>query len=74
MNIIDIELESWSTFVLMFNWIAVVITLILLWRISFLMKKCLNYANQKSVTVDEVIMKRLKRIKRSIYPMKLSSR
>lgn len=54
MNIIDIELENWSIFVLKFNWIAVVITLILLWGISFLMKKCLSYANQKSVTVDEV--------------------
>lgn len=54
MNIIDIKLENWSIFVLKVNWIAVVITLILLWGISFLMKKCLNYANQKSVTVDEV--------------------
>lgn len=54
MNIIDIELESWNIFVLKFNWIAVVVALILLWGISFLMKKCLNYANQKSVTVDEV--------------------
>ena len=54
MNIIDIELEGWNIFVLKFNWIAVVITLILLWGISFLMKKCLNYVNQKSVTVDEV--------------------
>lgn len=54
MNIIDIELEGWNIFVLKFNWIAVVITLILLWGISFLMKKCLNCVNQKSVTVDEV--------------------
>ena len=54
MNIIDIELESWSIFVLKFNWIAVVITLILLWGISFLLKKCMSYVNQKSVTVDEV--------------------
>lgn len=54
MNIIDIELENWSIFVLKFNWIAVVITLILICGISFLIKRCLNYANQKSVTVDEV--------------------
>ena len=54
MNIIDIELEGWSIFVLKVNWIAVVIILILFLGISFLMKKCLNYANQKSVTVDEV--------------------
>lgn len=54
MNIIDIALEGWSIFVLKFNWIAVVIILILLWGIAFLMKKCLNYVNQKSITVDEV--------------------
>lgn len=54
MNIIDIELENWNIFILKFNWIAVVITLILLWGISFLMKKCLNYVNKRSVMVDEV--------------------
>lgn len=54
MDIIDIELEGWGIFVLKFNWIAVVIALILFLGISFLMNKCLNYVNQKSVTVDEV--------------------
>ena len=54
MNIIDIELEDWSIFVLKFNWMAAVITLILVWGISFLVKKCFSYTNQKSVTVDEV--------------------
>lgn len=54
MNIIDIEIESWNTFIFKFNWIAVIITLIVLWGISFLLKKCINYVNKKSVTIDEV--------------------
>ena len=54
MNIIDIELESWSVFTLKLNWIAIVIILILLYVLSFLIKKCFNHINQKSVTVNEV--------------------
>lgn len=54
MNIIDIELDGWSTIVFKFNWLAVVITLVLVLGISFLMKQCFNYVNKKSVTIDEV--------------------
>lgn len=54
MNIIDIGLDGWSTIVFKFNWLAVVITLVLVLVISFLMKQCFNYVNKKSVTIDEV--------------------
>ena len=54
MNIIDIELDGWSTIVFKFNWLAVVFTLVLVLGISFLMKQCFNYVNKKSVTIDEV--------------------
>lgn len=54
MNIINIELENWSTLVLEFNWIAVIGLLILLWGVSCLIKKCTNFLNKKSITVDEV--------------------
>lgn len=54
MNIIDIELDGWSTIVFKFNWLAVVFTLVLVLGISFLMKKCFNYVSKKSVTIDEV--------------------
>lgn len=43
MNIIDIELDGWSTIVFKFNWLAVVFTLVLVLGISFLMKQCFNY-------------------------------
>lgn len=54
MDIIDLELDGWSTFVFRVNWLAVVITLVLIWGISFLMKQCLKYVNKKSLTIDEV--------------------
>ena len=54
MNIIDIELDGWSTIVFKFNWLAVVFTLVLVLGISFLMKQCFNYVSKKSVTIDEV--------------------
>jgi len=53
-NIIDIELDGWSTIVFKFNWLAVVFTLVLVLGISFLMKQCFNYVSKKSVTIDEV--------------------
>ena len=52
MNIIDIELDGWSTIVFKFNWLAVVFTLVLVLGISFLMKQCFNYVSKKSI--DEV--------------------
>ena len=54
MNIIDIELDGWSTIVFKFNWLAVVFTLVLVLGISFLMKQCFNSVSKKSVTIDEV--------------------
>ena len=54
MNIIDIELDGWSTIVFKFNWLAVVFTLVLVLGISFLMKHCFNYVSKKSVKIDEV--------------------
>lgn len=54
MNIINVELESWSVLVFKFNWIAVIVLLILLWGISLLIKQCLNFVNKKRITVDEV--------------------
>lgn len=54
MDIIDLELDGWGTFVFRVNWLAVVITLVLIWGISFLMKQCLKYVNKKSLTIDEV--------------------
>lgn len=54
MDIINVELESWSVLVFKFNWIAVIVLLILLWGISLLIKKCLNFVNKKRITVDEV--------------------
>lgn len=54
MNIIEVELENWSIFVLKINWVAFIITLILLWGISFLMNKCMKYVNKRSITVEEV--------------------
>lgn len=54
MDIIDLELDGWSTFVFRVNWLAVVITLVLIWGILFLMKQCLKYVNKKSLTIDEV--------------------
>ena len=54
MNIIDIELDGWSTIVFKFNWLAVVFTLVLVLGISFLMKQCFNYVSKKSVKIDEV--------------------
>ena len=54
MNIIDIELDGWSTIVFKFNWLTVVFTLVLVLGISFLMKQCFNYVSKKSVTIDEV--------------------
>ena len=54
MDIIDLELDGWSTFVFRVNWLAVVIALVLIWGISFLMKQCLKYVNKKSLTIDEV--------------------
>lgn len=43
MNIIDIELDGWSTIVFKFNWLAVVFTLVLVLGISFLMMPCLSF-------------------------------
>lgn len=54
MDIINVELESWSVLVFKFNWIAVIVLLFLLWGISLLIKKCLNFVNKKRITVDEV--------------------
>lgn len=54
MNIIDVELESWNLFVFKFNWVAIIITLALLWGISFVIKKYLSYVNKKSIMIDEV--------------------
>lgn len=54
MNIFDLEFENWNILVLKFNWIVVVIMLILLWGIVFLIKKCMKYTNKKSIMVDEV--------------------
>ena len=54
MNVFDLEFENWNTLVLKFNWIAVVIILILLWEIVFLINKCMKYTNKKSIMVDEV--------------------
>ncbi len=54
MNIMDIKLEGCSTFILKFNWFAVVIILILILVISFFIRQCVNFANRKSVIVEEV--------------------
>ena len=54
MNIMDIKLEGCSTFILKFNWFAVVIILILILVISFFIRQSVNFANRKSVTVEEV--------------------
>lgn len=50
----DIKLEGCSTFILKFNWFAVVIILILILVISFFIRQSVNFANRKSVTVEEV--------------------
>lgn len=54
MNIIDIELQSWDVFVIKFNWMAIVIVLILLYGLSYFISKCLKYIKRKSIIVDEV--------------------
>ena len=56
MNIMDIKLEGCSTFILKFNWFAVVIILILILVISFFIRQSVNFANRKSVTVEEVCL------------------
>lgn len=54
MNIMDIKLEGCSTFILKFNWFAVLIILILILVISFFIRQSVNFANRKSVIVEEV--------------------
>lgn len=54
MNIINIEIQEWTTVLFKFNWLAIVIILALIWILSFLMKKCLNHINKKCITVDEM--------------------
>lgn len=50
----DIKLEGCSTFILKFNWFAVLIILILILVISFFIRQSVNFANRKSVIVEEV--------------------
>ena len=49
MNIINIEIQEWTTVLFKFNWLAIVIILALIWILSFLMKKCLNHINKKCI-------------------------
>lgn len=37
MNIINIEIQEWTTVLFKFNWLAIVIILALIWILSFLM-------------------------------------
>lgn len=54
MNIIDLKLENWNTFIFKINFVAVVIILVLLYVITFLLKKCVKFINKKSITVNEI--------------------
>lgn len=54
MDIIDIEIKGWDTFILEFNWLAIGVTMAILWVISYLFKKCFERISKKSVMIDEL--------------------
>lgn len=56
MNIFDFSLDNWYTLVLKLNWLAVILIIIVISGIAYLWDKCIKYAINKSVMVDEVTL------------------
>lgn len=54
MNIIDIEIEGWSTLIFKCNLVAAMIVLILIVAALLLMNGFVDYANKKSIIINEV--------------------
>lgn len=54
MNIFEFKLESWDIFTVKLNWLTIIILLIIIGGVSFILKRCLIFANMKSITIDEV--------------------
>ena len=56
MNIFDFSFDNWYTLVLKLNWVAVILIILAIFVIVYLWNKCIKYAVNKSLMVDEVLL------------------
>ena len=56
MNIFDFSFDNWYTLVLKLNWLAVILIILAIFVIVYLWNKCIKYAVNKSLMVDEVLL------------------
>lgn len=54
MNIFNCVFENWYTLVLKLNWVAIILIILAIFGIAYLWDKCIKYAVNKSLMVDEV--------------------
>ena len=54
MKIIEFEFENWYTFCLRFNWLALIITAVVIVIVGFIIKKLSRRLTYHSIVVDEV--------------------
>ena len=56
MNIFVFSFDNWYTLVLKLNWLAVILIILAIFVIVYLWNKCIKYAVNKSLMVDEVLL------------------
>lgn len=53
MQIITLEFENWKTVLLRFNWIAIILIIIITFAIYWGIRYLINFMGRKSITIDE---------------------
>ena len=56
MNIFEFSFDNWYTLVLKLNWFDVTFIILAIFVIVYLWNKCIKYADNKSLMVDEVLL------------------
>lgn len=54
MQIITLEFENWKTVLLKFNWIAIILIIIIAFAIYWGIRYLINFMGRKSITIDEI--------------------
>lgn len=54
MEIFGVEFESWNTILLRLNWFAIVLSLVIIFVVSWIYSAVNQHINKKSITIDEI--------------------
>lgn len=54
MNLFDLKIENWYTFVIEINWAIMLILVFALWLVTLMVKICIGRVQKHSIIVNEI--------------------